>query len=77
MAESFSSVLMWVYLVELISESTERHMIFNTSEAEFKDVGMFSNTEWQLLVSKILSTYRSISSLLSTDVLQLVILLSL
>jgi hypothetical protein len=55
MAESFNSILMWMYLLELIAESTERHMIFSTAETEFKDVGLFTHAEWQLLVSKTLS----------------------
>jgi len=76
MAESFNSILMWLYLVELISESTERHMIFNTSEANFKDVGMFSSTEWQLLVSKILSMSSPIAIVPSTDRRQLAMLLN-
>lgn len=59
MAESFNSILMWLYFVELISESTERHMIFNSTDDTFKDVGMFSDAEWQLLVSRILSKFEA------------------
>lgn len=46
---------MWMYLLEVIADSTERYMIFSNAETEFKDVGMFTYSEWQLLVSKTLS----------------------
>jgi hypothetical protein len=57
MADSFNSVPMWMYLLELLSDSAEKNTIFNSSEASFRDVGMFSLSEWQLLVSRTLSEY--------------------
>jgi len=57
MTESFNSILMWMYTLELISESTEKFMIFSTTETEFKDVGLYTNAEWQLLVSRALSKF--------------------
>ncbi|PVG02608.1 hypothetical protein CPB86DRAFT_822639 [Serendipita vermifera] len=59
MAEGFNSILMWLYMLELISESTERHMIFSASDSDFRDVGMFTQDQWQLLISKILTGYAS------------------
>ncbi|KAG8862046.1 hypothetical protein FRC20_011394 [Serendipita sp. 405] len=55
MAESFSSPIMWLYFVDLLADATERHMIFSSSQTAFKDVGMFTASEWELLVSRLLT----------------------
>lgn len=55
MTEAFNSPLMGLYLTDLLAGLTERHTIFSDDPSTFKDVGMFTFLEWELLVSKLLT----------------------
>lgn len=55
LGDAFNSHIVWVYILDRLAEVTESQVALNSSTAEYKDIGLFTRTEWELIINRSLS----------------------
>ena len=55
LGEAFNSHIVWLYILDRLAEVTESQVALNSSTAEYKDIGLFTRTEWELIINRSLS----------------------
>jgi len=55
LGEAFNSHIVWLYILDRLAEVTEAQVALNSSTAEYKDIGLFTRTEWELIINRSLS----------------------